>query len=84
MTVTNTSKAIEAAKAEGLSFFWASMHVGGSTQFVGQSWEDGGFRVDADGNPAKDSRGNTVASCRAEAIDPENAQHVAQVEEWYG
>lgn len=81
---TTKSEAFVRAEAEGLSFFWASMHVGHTAQFVGQSWEDGGFRTNDAGEPTKDSRGNTVAKFAAEKLDPENAQHVAQVEEWYG
>lgn len=73
----------EAATAEGLAFFLATMHAGHSIQFVGQSWEEGGFFVNDDGTPRGDSRGNTVATHTTEALDPANPQHVAQVREWY-
>ncbi len=78
------SEAFKAAKREGLSFFWASLHVGGSTQFVGQCWADGGYRTNADGDPISDSNGNTVATFTVEPLDKNNRQHVAQVAEWYG
>jgi hypothetical protein len=74
----------EAAKSEGLAYFWANMHLGNSIAFVAQSWEDGGFAVDKDGNPTRDVRGNTVANHKVEQLDSTNAAHVAQVEEWYG
>jgi len=85
MTTTKTkNQAVEAATAEGLAYFWANMHTGHTISFIGQSWEDAGFRVNDDGEPTKDARGNTVASSTAEKIDAANAAHVAQCEEWYG
>jgi len=83
MTATK-NQAVEAATAEGLAYFWANMHTGHAIAFVGQSWEDGGFRVNGDGEPTKDARGNTVATFTSDEIDPTNAAHVAQCEEWYG
>lgn len=82
-TISNTNEAVAAAIAEGVGFHWAWLHVGGSTQFVGHGWEDGGFRVNDEGVPTHDIRGNTVAKFTAEPIDPSNPQHVAQCEEWY-
>ena len=83
-----TTKAQEAkmaeAREEGFSFFWARTHTGNTSQFVGQTWEDGGFRVNDDGEPVKDSRGNSVASSKVEELDPTNAAHLAQCEEWWG
>lgn len=85
MTATKTQEAKMAeAREEGMVFFWAKMHVGGVVKFVGQSWEDGGFCVDEEGEPTRDSRGNTVASSKVEQLDPANAEHVAQCEEWWG
>lgn len=77
------SKAFEQAKIEGLSFFWVNRHVGGTSRFVGQSWEEGGFTVDEEGNPVRDSHGNTIAKFTVETLDESNPQHFAQVEEWY-
>lgn len=74
----------QAAEREGLSFFWVWRHVGGSSQFVGQSWEDGGFHTNDDGDPVTDGRGNTIAKFTVEQLDHANPQHVAQVEEWWG
>lgn len=74
----------EAAAAEGLSYFWAQMHVGHPVAFVGQEWSDGGFNVDDNGEPKTDVNGNTVASFSAETLDASNPAHVKQVEEWYG
>jgi hypothetical protein len=34
---------------------------GKEIRFVGNSWEDAGFRTDADGNPIRDIRGNTIS-----------------------
>lgn len=84
LTTLNQNKAFTAAKNEGLSFFWANMHVGGAVQFVGNSWEDGGFSVNDAGEPVSDVRGNTVASHSVETLDAGNKQHVSQCEEWYG
>lgn len=81
--ISSTNEAVNAAIAEGVGFHWASLHIGGSTQFVGHGWVDGGFYVDANGRPTHDARGNTVAKFTAEPIDPRNPQHVAQCEEWY-
>lgn len=78
------NESFEAAKKEGLSFFWASMHVGDSVQFVGQSWEEGGFSVDSEGNPVSDVKGNAVAKHSVETLSDANKQHVSQCEEWYG
>jgi hypothetical protein len=78
------SQAWDAATAEGLAFFWAHMHVGHTVQFVGQSWEDGGFHTDAESNPTRDSRGNTVAKFTVEPLDAANESHRSQVQEWFG
>ena len=34
---------------------------GKEIRFVGNSWEDAGFRTDADGDPIRDVRGNTIS-----------------------
>jgi hypothetical protein len=81
---TINSDSLQAATVEGMSFFWAHMHVGHSTQFVGQCWEDGGFGTDDEGNPVRDCNGNSVAKFSVEDLDAANAQHVNQVNEWYG
>lgn len=78
-----TTESIEAAINEGLVYFWASLHVGGTTAFLGHSWEDGGFSTDEAGNPVSDVRGNAVAKHSTEQINPANAAHVRQAEEWY-
>lgn len=84
METTTKSESWEAATAEGLSYFWAHMHVGHSIAFVAQSWEDGGFHINDEGNPTRDTRGNTVANYSVAQLDSSNRDHVAQVEEWYG
>jgi len=78
------SKAFQAAEEEGLRFFWATTHVGGRYQFVGDSWESGGFHCDENGEPITDGAGNTVANSCVEELDPSDDGHVAQCEEWYG
>jgi hypothetical protein len=78
------SKAFDQAVAEGLSYFWARMHVGHVIAFVGQTWEDGGFTTNDDTEPTSDPNGNTVAKFTCEVLDPSDADHVKQVEEWYG
>lgn len=81
--------AIEAADAEGLAYFWAKTHVGGTgVSFVGQTWADGGYgvEIDDDGNetPVCDVNGNSVSNFEVEPLDPNNPRHLAQIEEWYG
>lgn len=83
MAAINQSESFQAAVNEGLSYFWASRHVGGSIEFVGSSWEDGGFSVDDEGNPVSDVRGNTVAKFLVEELDSACAAHVAQCDEWF-
>jgi hypothetical protein len=34
---------------------------GKEIRFVGNTWEDEGFQTDADGNPIRDVRGNTIS-----------------------
>jgi len=77
-------KAWKAANAEGLKFYRAHMHVGHTVQFVGDSWEYGGFSVDDDGNPGSDVKGNSVAKFEVEELDDANADHRIKVDEWYG
>lgn len=78
------NQAWEAATAEGLAYFWATMHVGHKIAFVGHSWEEGGFVTNENGVPMRDSRGNTVAAFAVEQLDASNSDHVEQVQEWYG
>ena len=82
MTAT-TTPAFDLATAEGLSYFRATRHVGGSIAFVGHCWEDGGFSVNDAGEPTRDVTGNTVATFTVEALDPTNTAHRDQCEEWY-
>ena len=86
--MTTATKAQEAkmaeAREEGLAYFSATLHVGGRISFVGNSWEDGGFSINDEGSPVRDSRGNTVATSRVEELDPSNTSHVALCEEWWG
>jgi hypothetical protein len=58
--------------------YWAHMHVGHSIEFVGDSWEEGGFRVDDAGNPVRDPRGNTVAGWDTREVSAEDASLLAQ------
>ncbi len=75
--------AIQHAKADGLRFFWYTLHVGGAGQFVADSWADAGFRIDRHGDPVTDYRGNTVTNAKVEELDENNPEHVRQCEEWY-
>ena len=75
--------AIREAKAEGLKFFWARMHVGHTIRFIGSSWEDGGFSANENGEPERDAKGNTVAQFRVEELDEGNDEHADQASEWY-
>lgn len=75
--------ALDHANAEGLRFFWYSLHVGGTGQFVASGWADAGFHINADGEPVKDYRGNTVANWSVWELNAENPEHVRQCEEWY-
>lgn len=83
MSATETKKAFAVAKSEGLSFFKARMHVGHSVKFVAQSWEDGGFHVNDEGEPRRDPQGNTVATFSVEELDQANSEHVSQCEKWF-
>lgn len=41
---------------------FANTHVNPNfVEFAGLSWEEAGYRIDEDGNPVADCRGNTVA-----------------------
>ena len=42
---------------------------GKEIRFVGNTWEDGGFQTDADGNPIRDVRGNTISRFAVAEID---------------
>ena len=78
------SESWKAAIEYGCRFFWAHTHVGNSIQFVGQSWEDGGFYTDEDGDPTRDWHGNTVAGFSVDDLDARCESHVEEVTEWYG
>ena len=54
--------------------FFAHMHIGHSTEFVGDSWMDGGFSVDAEGNPTTDHNGNSVANYSVTEVEPDDWQ----------
>lgn len=47
--------------------------------FVGDSWEDGGFRVDDDGAPTHDNRGNTVALFYETDLGEEDEELIAEM-----
>ena len=78
------NEAFDAAVAEGLKYFWAYTHVGTVGDFVGDSWESGGFRCNERGEPVADVRCNTVGRYIVEELDAGNPAHVAACEEWYG
>lgn len=78
------NKAWERAKAEGLRFFWAHMHVGHTMQCVAKSWEEAGFYVNDNGDPVRDCKGNTVAKFTIEPLNKRNPQHRSQVALWWG
>ena len=78
-----TPDSFDFAVAEGLAFFWCSTHAGATKRFVGMTWQDGGMKVDAEGNPTRDFHGNTIASYHTEKLDRENADHRSQCEIWY-
>ena len=82
--VARPSESWKAATGEGLRFFWATMHVGHSGCFIGNDWEEGGFRVDGDGQPACDTFGNSVSRAVVEDLDQDNPDHLDAVAEWYG
>lgn len=75
---SDNAVAFARAMEEGLSFFTSNTHTNPDyVSFVGQSWEDGGFTVDENGNP------KGAASFKVEQLDATNEQHVNQVHEWY-
>lgn len=77
-------EAFDVAKAQGFSFFWAWTHTGNVITFAGQSWDDGCFRVNDNGDPTHDCNGNTVAKYKIEELKADHPEHLAQCEEWYG
>ena len=77
------SEAFDAAQAEGLQYFWYSRHVGGTGDFVGTCWEDGGLIVDDNGNPTCDWKANSIAKYTVEKLDVANRDHCVAVETWY-
>ena len=85
---TTTTTAVDAAIAEGLSVFSARVHTEGDVrEWLGHSWEEGGYRVaiDDDGNetPLSDVRGNTVATWSVATIDPASPAHQRLCQVWY-
>ena len=82
MRAMKTNEEIQAAIDEGLAVFTAHFHVGGSTVFLGQTWEDGGFSVDDNGNPKCDHKGNAVSLWSTRSIDPTADDAICR--EWYG
>ena len=80
---TTENVALNAARAQGCRVFWTLFHVRGRAEWVGTSWEESGYSVNADGEPVSDSRGNTVAKFEVCEIDPTDSEHLAMVNEWY-
>ena len=42
---------------------------GNEIRFIGNSWDDAGFRTDVEGNPIRDRRGNTISRYAVGEID---------------
>jgi hypothetical protein len=80
----DADQAWDQAVSEGLSYYWASRHVGGTIDFVGCDWSDGAITDDGDGEPICDYNGNTIASHSVEKLDRYNARHRDLVAEWWG
>jgi hypothetical protein len=51
---------------------------GKEIRFVGNTWEDAGFRTDADGNPIRDVRGNTISRFAVAEIDERDSDQLIQ------
>jgi len=51
---------------------------GKEIRFVGNTWEDAGFRTDADGNPIRDVRGNTISRFVVAEIDERDSDQLIQ------
>lgn len=58
--------------------FSAVRHVGGEIRFVGDFWGDGGVICDANGQPATDASGNTIARYSVADIDERDADLLAR------
>jgi hypothetical protein len=51
---------------------------GKEIRFVGNTWEDAGFRTDADGNPIRDIRGNTISQFVVAEIDERDSDQLVR------
>ena len=49
---------------------------GNEIRFVGNSWEDAGFRTDEVGNPIRDVRGNTISRFAVAEIDEHDSDQL--------
>lgn len=59
--------------------FQANTHVNPRfVEFVGDSWDDGGWHVNDEGEPISDCRGNTVARFEVREIEERDAELLAQ------
>ncbi len=60
------------------SFIAFTSVCGKEIRFVGNSWEDAGFRTDAEGNPIRDVRGNTISRFAVAEIDERDSDRLIQ------
>lgn len=61
-----------------MNYFLARLHVSPyPIEFVGYTWQEGGFSVDESGNPVTDPRGNTVATYLSRPLRGEDAKLLA-------
>ncbi len=63
-------------------FCFASQGIPTGTEFVGESWEEGGLRVDDEGNPTHDWNRNTVTNHSVTDLTEEDADLLADA--FYG
>ena len=58
------------------SFTAITSVCGKEIRFIGNSWEEAGFRTDVDGNPVRDRRGNTISKYAVAEIDESNSEQL--------
>jgi hypothetical protein len=60
------------------SFTAITSVCGKEIRFVGNSWEDAGFRTNVEGNPIRDRRGNTISRYTVEEIDERDSDQLVK------
>jgi hypothetical protein len=59
--------------------FTAFTNVSGQEiRFVGNTWEDAGFHTDADGDPVRDRRGNTISRFAVAEVDERDSDELVK------